>query len=218
MICIKCGHSNPDNLNYCEKCNAYIFKMAAGGAASSMMELEEGKEYLVPQRSYPTEYLYNLTCRAYEYIHEEASGDPLLEAYQVVKARLDDLEFNSLPNAIASLQAERAEEPEDDYPRQVTYLLTKGVSLYREGGALFDQFVENGENQVLIDAITRMQEGNDNLGLALEMGQAREQLIQEELNRRVVAARQQTSAGAVKGGSGAAEGRLGGGEEGAVGG
>lgn len=199
MICIKCGHANPDHLNYCEKCNAYIFKMGAGqGAAPSVIDLEEGKQYFVPERSYPTEYLYNLTCRAYEYIHENAPGEPLLEAYEVVRTKLDEMEEQSLPGVLEGLNHQRLEDPEDDFPRQMAYLINKGVLLYREGTALMDEFIANGENSVLIDAVTRMQEGNDNFGLALEMGQAREMLIAEELNRREQAERAAALGGAAE--------------------
>ncbi len=197
-ICIKCGHTNADHMNYCEKCNAVLFKMATGAGPDTSMELEEGREYLVPQRSYPTEHLYNLTCRAYEYIHHEAPGEPLLEAYQVVKEKLDVMEHEQLPAQLDHLKELANDDPEDEYSRQVMYLLKKGVALYREGCTMMDQFVESGDTQTLIDAVTKMQEGNDNLGLALEIGQTREGLIHQELESRKQQARMQASSGAAE--------------------
>jgi hypothetical protein len=200
MICIKCGHANPGGLNYCQKCNAYLVKMAGASSMTSSIDVEEGKSYLTPQRSYPTEYLYNLTCRAYEYVHEGASGDPLLEAYQVVRGRMDEFEAEGLPALLTEFENEKLELPEDDYSRQMIYLLNKGVALYREGFDMFDGFIESGESQTLIDAVTRMQEGNDHLGLAGELAQLRTQKIDEELAKM---AAQQRQAAATQGGEAA---------------
>lgn len=197
MICMKCGQMNPDSLNFCQKCNATLMKVAPTGASSSVIDVEEGKEYLTPQKSYPTEFLYNLTCRAYEYIHHGASGDPLLEAYDVVRTRLEEFENEALPTILEHMQFERQEYPEDDYARQMLYLLNKGVALYREGCAMMDEFIETGETPTLIEAVRRMQDGNDNLGLATELCSLRGEMLDEELRRCEVQERvEQQQAGA----------------------
>lgn len=183
MICVKCGHTNAGGGNYCQKCNAVLFKMAGSMAPTSSIDVEEGKSYLTPQRSYPTEYLYNLSWRAYEYIHEGASGEPLLEAYQVVRSRIEQFETDGLPALQQDFELEKVELPDDDFSRQMIYLLNKGVGLYREGFDLMEQFIESGDNQTLIQAVTRMQEGNDHLGLAGELSQMRSDAIEVELNK-----------------------------------
>lgn len=182
MNCVKCGQSNPGGLNFCQRCNAQLLKIA-GAAASSSLDIEEGKAYLTPDRAYPTEFLYNLSCRAYEYVHQGAPGEPLLEAYHIVRSRIDEFEAEGLPALLSELESERHEMPDDDHARQMIYLLSKGVSMYREGFVGFDDFVVSGETEALIFAITRMQEGNDHLGLAGELAQTRSQKIEDALLR-----------------------------------
>jgi hypothetical protein len=198
MLCIRCGHDNPDGTNFCTKCNAKMLQMAPSGTPGgrSVLELDEHTTYLTPDRRYVTEYMYNLTCRAYEYLHVGESGEPLLEAYQFVKSKIDELEQVGMPEMIAQLQAERSDDPENEYPKQVLYLLNKGITLYREGFGMFDSFVQSGEDQVLIDSIHKMQDANDNLCLAYQVIGTRNQMLEEELRRREVAARQAAAAGA----------------------
>ena len=177
-----------------------LLKMAGMGPTSSI-DVEEGKSYLTPQRSYPTEYLYNLTCRAYEYIHEGASGDPLLDAYHVVRTRMEQFETEGLPALLQEFELEKVELPEDDFSRQMIYLLNKGVGMYRDGFDLMEQFIESGETETLIRAVTGMQEGNDHLGLAGELSQMRSDTIERELAK---AAAQERAAQKQGGGADAA--------------
>ncbi|MEW6278200.1 MAG: zinc ribbon domain-containing protein [Candidatus Eremiobacterota bacterium] len=198
MLCIRCGHDNEAGSNFCEKCNAKLLQMAPTGApgAASVLEVDEHTEYLVPDQRYVTQHLYNLTWRAYEYLHQDGPGEALLEAYQIVRAKLDEFEADAMPEMMAQFQAERQRDPEDDYPKQLIYLMNKGISLYREGATMFDSFVQSGEEPVLIEAVHRMQDGNDNIGLAYSLIAARQQIIHEELMRREAAARAEARQGA----------------------
>lgn len=183
MICIRCGTNNPAQLNYCQKCNAHLVKMGFS-ASTSFIDVEEGTTYLSPQRSYPTEYLYDLTCRAHEYIYQGASGDPLLQAYHNVKLHMDDFENDGLPTLLEQFRLEKVEFPEDDYPSQMVYLLNKGIALYHEGYQLMDEFVQSGENETLVASVHRMQDGNDHLGLVGELASGRSQEIDRMLARK----------------------------------
>lgn len=189
MICIRCGHTNPGGMNFCQKCNAHLAKIPGMSGVASSIELEEGRTYLTPHRSYPTEYLYNLTCRAYDYIHMGASGDPLLEAYEIVRTRLEDFENNGMPRLIEGFEYEKQELPNDEYAVQMIYLLNKGVAMYHEGFDMMDGFIKSGEEKELIEAVTRLQEANDYLGLAGELAALRNQKIAEELQKMEAAQR-----------------------------
>jgi hypothetical protein len=137
--------------------------------AASLVDMQEGTQYRVPQRSFPTEYMYNLTCHAAAYIHEEASGTPLLDAYHDVRSRIEAFEANDLPGLLDRLHLERAAAPHDDYYGEVIYLLSRGVSIFREGFERMDAFIESGDTDTLKDAVTRMQEANDNLALGKQL-------------------------------------------------
>lgn len=171
MLCLRCGGENPPRANYCTRCNAVLPRIVTSDSTppASTIDVEEGRHYLVPQRSFPTEYLYNLTCRAYEYIHENASGTPLLDAYNVVRTRIEAFESNDLPHLLDRLRLGQMAAPDDDYYSQMVYLLKRGVSVMHEGFERMDAFIESGEIETLKEAIAMMQEGNDSLGLGKQL-------------------------------------------------
>lgn len=173
MFCFHCGHQNEPHANFCADCSARLPRMDRDREPGPTLEVEDGREYVVPQRSFPTQYLYDLTCRAYEYIHQEAPGEPLVHAWYVVQAALETFEEEDLPALLARLREEKAKAPEDDYWTQMPYLLNRGVQLMHEGFERMEAFLECGDVEVLKDAVTRMQEGNDSLGLARELATAR---------------------------------------------
>jgi hypothetical protein len=170
MICIRCGHANHDSNNYCEKCNAHLPKMAGQGApgGDSILSVEEGYTYITPQKHYQTEYIVNLTDRASEYLNEGASGEPLLEAYNIVKARWEELEQNQLPDMFEGLKSLSSQQPEDTYPKQMKYLLHKGANIFREGIEQFESFIQTGSTDTLTEACHKLVEGNDYFCLAAE--------------------------------------------------
>lgn len=169
MFCFRCGMPNEPRNNYCVNCHAVLPRMDSDVGNTSTLELEDGREYVVPQRSFPTKYMYDLTCRAYEYIHEEAPGEPLLEAYEIVRTNLERFEDHDLPTLLQKMLEEKRKEPDDDYWTQMPYLLTRGTTMMHEGFVMMDSFIESGDVDTLKAAVERMQQGNDNLGLAREL-------------------------------------------------
>lgn len=198
MLCIRCGFDNKEGSNYCSKCNAKILTMAPSGApgAASAVELDENTNYLTPQQRFVTEYVFNLTNRAYEYLHLGEPGEPLLEAFQVVKHNVDDFEQNKYPDILQDLKNERSDYPDDEYPKQVLYLLSKGLSLYREGIGMFESFIASGDEPTLIESVHKMQDANDNLCLAYQIVGLRNRGLEEDIRRSEVMARQAALAGA----------------------
>lgn len=172
MICVRCGNPNPPGSNYCSRCHAVLPRIDSGEPSSSFA-IEDGREYLVPERSYPTEHVYHLTCRAWEYIHQEAPGEPLLEAFEVVRGALDRFESEDLPDLLVRFEEGRAKEPDDDYWTQLPYLMKRGITMMREGFARMETFVGDGDVDTLKSAVERIQEGNDHLGLARELATQR---------------------------------------------
>lgn len=169
MFCFRCGMANEPRNNYCVNCHAVLPRMDSDVTPSSTLDLEDGREYVVPQRSFPTKYLYDLTCRAYEYIHHEAPGEPLLEAYGIVRNALERFEAHDLPTLLQKMLEEKRKDPEDDYWTQMPFLLNRGTKMMHEGFVMMDSFIESGDPDTLKAAVEKMQEGNDNLGLAREL-------------------------------------------------
>lgn len=171
MMCFRCGSQNGPGARYCGQCNASLPRMTPeqDAPAASLVDMREGTQYRVPQRSFPTEYMYNLTCHAAAYIHEEASGTPLLEAYQEVRSRIEAFAADDLPGLLDRLHQEKAMAPDDGYHDELIYLLSRGVSMFGEGFERMDAFIESGDTDTLKEAVTRMQEANDNLALGKQL-------------------------------------------------
>lgn len=202
MLCVRCGYDNKEGTNYCSKCNAKMLAMAPTGipGSGSAVEMDENTTYLTPQQRFVTEFIFNLSNRAYEYLHLGEPGEPLLEAFEVVKQRVDEFENNAMPDILADLQKQRSEYPEEEYPRQVLYLVNKGVSLYREGIAMFESFVASGDETTLLDAVHKMQDANDNVCLAYQMVGLRNKVLEEDIRKAEVMARQAALSGEESGG------------------
>jgi len=169
MLCLRCGHDSPPFSNCCARCNAVLPRMELMDGTSHTLDVEDGREYVVPQRSFPTRYLHDLTCRAYEYIHLEAPGEPLLEALTVVRSALEHFRAHDLPKMLARMREEKRKSPHEDYWTQMPYLLNRGVQLMQQGFDTMESFVDSGDVETLKVAIAQMQEGNDNLGQAREL-------------------------------------------------
>src|SRR5439155_20793652 len=117
------------------------------------IDLQEGHAFVMPQQSFPTQHMYELTCRAHEYVHQEASGGPLVEAYEKVKSHMATFEYETLPVLLSSLQVEQSASPDDDFYSQVTYLLKRGTTIMSEGYELMDQFIASGDVDTLRAAL-----------------------------------------------------------------
>lgn len=169
MLCLRCGQVNPPRTKLCSRCNAVLPRMDFDQAPASTLDMEDGRAYVLPQRSFPTRYMYDLTCRAYEYIHQEAPGEPLLDAYDVVRSSIERFEAHEMPKLLERMAAEKRQEPNEDFWTQVPYLLKRGLAMLHEGFARMDEFIETGDVETLKAAVERMQEGNDNFGLARQL-------------------------------------------------
>lgn len=179
MLCLRCGHDSPPGSNFCQKCNAKLLQVAPTGdpMPTSTLEFDDKTHYMSADR-YVTEHIYNLTCRAAEYLHQGASGEPLLEAFQVCKTKLE--EFKAfMPEFITQLQQERANHPEYDFAAQILYQVNHGLGLFEQGASMFEVFAEDGDDDLLVQAVTSMQDGNDHLCLANELIQTRAVLFQK---------------------------------------
>ncbi|MBI2264495.1 MAG: zinc ribbon domain-containing protein [Armatimonadetes bacterium] len=188
MICLKCGHKNPDHLKHCEKCNAVLLKMTHGEpqAAPSMIDVEDGQSYIQPERMYPTELIFSLIEAGYHYFAEQGTREDFLTAVEETDSRLASFEKEKLPRMMATYQEWKEEEFTSEYGRQMIYLVTKGFRLFREGLDTLQHFLsEDGDDRNrMVEGLIKVQEGNDNIALALELVETHIDIVGEEMKRR----------------------------------
>jgi len=162
-------------------------QMAPSGnpQASSNFDLDENTEYLTPQFRYFSEVMHHLSWSAHDFLEEGADLGPFLEAFEEVKQNFHRFVDVDLPQLQESFAWQKSEVPDDQIPRQLAYLNTKGVNYYEEGIAKVEQFLgslqdEEGANpDLLIDGITRILDGNDHFCLCIEVTHARIKVLEE---------------------------------------
>lgn len=181
MLCIRCGHDSPEGSKFCHKCNAKLLHMAPTGnpMSNSLLDLDDTTNIITPEKRYITEHIYHLTACAYDYLHKGEPGEPLLEAFQVIKSRMEEFQNEALPEIVAQLQAERSNYPDLDFAPQILYQINHGTKLVEEGVGYFESFIESGDEEVLIAAVTCMQDGNDHICLANELIVKRGALLEQ---------------------------------------
>ncbi len=105
MICVKCGHMNPGDSKYCEKCNAVLLRVLPPQASTTMVDVEEGFAYLSPEQMYITSYIFQLVQAGYNYCTGEGTREELAEVYGDVKKRFEDFDQRILPDMLAELES-----------------------------------------------------------------------------------------------------------------
>lgn len=157
--CPRCSHENKPNAPLCSGCGAQLPRLAE--MEGPRLELMEGRTYLTPQQSYSTEYLFQLT-------EAVQSGDAeQVELWlKLLGKNLDEFASSALPKLRGLLDMERFTDPDTDFPDQVQYLVTKGVTGYQDGLAAMR---EARDQEALEAGLRLVQEGNDNLVLGLGM-------------------------------------------------
>lgn len=179
--CVKCGTDNTAGQKYCSQCGAVIPQMAPTGdpTVRSGLDLDENTEYLTPTSRYSNEELSNMAWAAHDWLVEGAELEPFIESYQVVKQNFLNFQGNELHTMEELLSNERQVYPDDPYPKQMTYLLRKGVQHYEEGIGLVEHYLTaldseaGADDEELKRGINRLLDGNDHFCLAMELVQIR---------------------------------------------
>lgn len=185
MLCVKCGHDNPSGAKYCGKCNAMMIQTAPESTTSSIIDVEEGMDYLSPQKNYDCQWLSDFAEVVNKYLNQEVEHSEVKRVYGNVKRIYESFDNQELPDFLNELDGWRNTELGKEYSRQMTYLLTKGFQLMGEGLEILRSFIENPEQQdSLGSGMERLQDGVNQIGLAEEFLGVHQQIMEEEIARR----------------------------------
>lgn len=146
MLCIQCGTDNPEGSKYCLSCNAVMLKAApTGNPADSNLDIEEMVEYPVPETNYQSPVLQNLCWCVHEFIEEEAELEPVIEAYEAYQEIFDGFK-DEIPRLKEICYSQQGALEDDPMPSQIKYMVGKAETLYNEGEALFEGYLDKLED------------------------------------------------------------------------
>lgn len=190
MMCVKCGTTNPPGTKYCEKCNAMIFSTASESSASSVVDVEEGQEYLTPEKDYECNWLAELMYITKVYLEGEADMEEVIDVYESLLELHAHYEDKELPDFLNELDSWRHDPLGKEYSRQMTYLLTKGFQLMGEGLQMVKGFIANPKDREnLRNGLIKLQDCANQIGLAEEFLRLHQQIMAEEIARREMQSR-----------------------------
>jgi X-X-X-Leu-X-X-Gly heptad repeat protein len=185
MLCVKCGHDNTAGSKYCGKCNAMMFHMAPESTTTSVIDVEEGMDYISPERNYECRWLLDFFEATTRFTNGEIGFDVVEKVYDNIKKIYESFDNRELPDFLNELDGWRNTELGKEYSRQMTYLLTKGFQLMNEGFESLKGYMSDPSNlSSLQEGLNKLQDGVNQIGLSEEFLAMHQVIIEEEINRR----------------------------------
>mgnify|MGYP001030696069 CR=1 FL=1 len=181
IACFKCGHENPDGQKFCS-CGATLPQMAPSGSPSSSLDLDENTNYLKPTEHFPSAEMLAMAWALHDFLEEGSELDHFLEVYDGVKARLENYNQNLHQESLEFITNDRNIDPDDDYPKQIQYLVVRGSQLSEDGIAQVESFLDaldedRIEAETGKEGVAKIVQANDHFLLALHMSMARAETI-----------------------------------------
>lgn len=157
MVCIKCGHENPDNVNYCQKCNALLPKLSAGykppPPQKTIGRLKQFKD-------------------AVEKVKNKKWSD------RDFKKFLDDISQNLTTRAGEIKDVEIPAEIKSEFEEELA-IGFDGINLFEEG--MKELYLYLGDHsQVSLDkGLKLIEEGNDKINEAMKINRENREKLEE---------------------------------------
>jgi len=145
MFCIQCGTENPEGSKYCVSCSA-VMPLAAptGNPAASNLDIEEMVEYPIPETHYQSPVLQQLAWTVHEFMEEEGELEPVVEAYEAFREIFDGFK-QEIPKLKELCYNQQGVLDDDVMPSQIKYMVTQAETLFQEGEALFEKYLDSLE-------------------------------------------------------------------------
>lgn len=167
LCCVRCGEAQPEGGNVCSKCGA-VLPRKAPEETHQPFSLEEGRHYPSPQQSFETENLLQLRYAVEDWL-EGGSMDDVRNWVKFIRQSFTGFQRGAVPGLLRTLELEREQDADNDFPHQVQYLVKKGCGLYDDGLARLEEFVSTEDEVTMEAGLLQLQEGNDNLVLSFQM-------------------------------------------------
>jgi len=157
LICVKCGHSNPPNQNFCEKCNA------------SLPKIVEQSKIEVPLR----------VNERFNQLKE--AGDKVLSGEWTVEQFAEFLEhiYQILVQKEQEIrEIEIPQETFDDFRDELETGFA-GIELYNQGLAEMNAYVQDLNSEHIEYGLQLVNEGNEKINEAMRINRENRQKLEE---------------------------------------
>lgn len=189
MLCIQCGTDNVEGAKYCISCNAVLLTVApTGNPGQSQFDLDEMVSYPVPETHYQSPILQQLAWSVHEFIEEEAELEPVIEAYEAFREIFDGFKLE-IPKLEEICYSQQGVLEDDPMPNQIKYMVAQAETLFHEGEALFEGFLDKLEDleeedpfpdpQPLVEGTKKWLACNDSVCIAFDFLVGRSQAFSE---------------------------------------
>lgn len=190
MLCVRCGFDNSHGSRYCSKCNAVMMQAAPDSTTSSVIDVEEGMEYLSPEKNYDCQWLSDFVDVLGRFSQGDVDLEEVKRVYGNIRKIYESFDNQELPDFLNELDGWRHSSLGKEYSRQMTYLLTKGFQLMGEGLDIAREYFDDTQNDArLRNALEKLQDGVNQIGLAEEFLGVHQQIMEEEISRREMESR-----------------------------
>lgn len=158
IICVKCGHHNPDGLNQCEQCGAQLPRLVSAGPRE-------------PEPDYIDDRVKELEDAANRVVSGEWSTDQFGEFVDDIMRKLSERE-----QAIRSIEI--PPEAIEDF-REELECGFQGITLFYEGVNRMSQYLEALDVTCLEEGLEIVKHGNDQINEAMKINRANRQKFEE---------------------------------------
>ena len=159
IICVKCGHHNPDSVNRCEQCTAQLPKLVSSGGNRE------------PEPEYIDDRVRELEDAANKVVSGEWSADKFGEFLDDIMRKLTEREA-----AIRSIEI--PPEAIEDF-REELETGFQGIQLFYEGVNRMSQYLDGLDVTYLEEGIEIARQGNDHINEAMRINRANRQKFEE---------------------------------------
>lgn len=171
--CVKCGHMNPIEANYCEKCQAKLMDTLAPGTQGALDFKESGGMPEVPQ-FIMTSNLRRImdTCNG---VLEGKVGNPEFEQmlnWMTGILRESHQEADGvIRKALSTIETGEVKEEEAEAMKETAAMLETGVSRFEEAMATMRRYLEDGNTAHVVDGFKLVLEGSVPLQAVMQIDQ-----------------------------------------------
>jgi hypothetical protein len=158
MICIRCGKSNSSNASQCGSCSAVLPRNYGQSESSSLLSLEDGRNYEPPDRVYPNTAIQGLEEALAVHLEEDGPEEDVYAWLAEIEKRTSDL-LSFLPEATEAIRSQQEADP-DDLPHRIGYLLQVGIQRFNDATQQFREKMA-GDDADFEDILDELQLAND---------------------------------------------------------
>lgn len=161
MQCFRCSHDNPPHLRFCGKCQATLPVNVGVEATTSLLDMEEGRAYLAPDRNYPNALIDELQDALLAFDEGTCSEDEVWDIAEELRERFQEL-AGVAPEMLQAVRDQLSLAQDDEEAHNLAYLIQFGCQRFSDALQELQNFLENDQGDP-DQIVLQLQSANDYL-------------------------------------------------------